>query len=190
MKKDRFFNPVKNATYASAFLLCMCSPVALFAQPEDLDEITIRVIEDHNEILGAHSLALPGMDEIEDKHLEHRSKPGRDETGSNNEHEHDHEYETGREDHQSHEIEEPEHEEVDEPEEPESVEVEEPEHEEIEEPESVEVEEPESVEIEEPEQQEIEEPEAPETQEVEEPEPQEIEDSPEYEEPQEPESTL
>ena len=52
MKKVSFFNPANNVKYASVFLLCMCSPMALFAQPEDLDEILNTALEIVSEMIG------------------------------------------------------------------------------------------------------------------------------------------
>ena len=51
LKKKRFILP--------CCVVCMCAPSVLLASPDDLDEITIRVIEDDAYIPGVHNLELP-----------------------------------------------------------------------------------------------------------------------------------
>ena len=40
-------------------VVCMCAPSVLLASPDDLNEITIRVIEGDDLIIDAHNLELP-----------------------------------------------------------------------------------------------------------------------------------
>ena len=51
-------------------VVCMCAPSVLLASPDDLDEITIRVIDGDDLIIDVHNMELPvfGNDDDHDKH--------------------------------------------------------------------------------------------------------------------------
>jgi hypothetical protein len=88
LTKKRFILP--------ACVCCLCAPSVLLASPGELDEITIRVIDNDDILPGSHALILPLNEDIQEhnkiSHLENKETGQTKKTSAEhdyNDHDHD-----------------------------------------------------------------------------------------------------